>query len=291
MLAGAAASQAAAPVVSEEPGASKGKGKPGADIEARLQRIERVVGGQVLIDINTQVERLASELKRLRGELDEQRHLVEQLREENRVLSQRVETLTAPPVAVSSDPAAAGLSPSTPSTPDGTAALATPTLPADALDQGVVNPEQPVPTPELAATAEVVPPATTTAPQTGADEETLYREAFGLLKAGQYDPAIAGFQTYLASFPQGKNADNAQYWTAEAYHVTRRFEPAVAEYQKLINSYPASAKLTHAKLKLGDCLYELGRKPEAIATLNGLVQAHPDSTAARLASERLSRWQ
>jgi len=175
-------------------------------------------------------------------------------------------------------------------------------LPPEAIDGtgallgGPVSPDQPVPEPEVPPGASIdvptdAPPAVSVVPApAAADEAAAYRDAFSLLKAGEYDQAIAGFQAYLSAFPDGPNADNAQYWLAEAHHVNRRFEQAIEHYRKLVANFPQSAKLTHARLKTGDCLFELGRREEAEAELKALVAEHPTSTAARLAEERLERW-
>jgi TolA-binding protein len=42
-------------------------------------------------------------------------------------------------------------------------------------------------------------------------------------------------------------------------------------------------------LKVGYCHYELGQYQQASAQLNRVVQQYPESTAARLAAQRLDR--
>ncbi len=121
------------------------------------------------------------------------------------------------------------------------------------------------------------------------ESEAAYREAFGLLKAGQYEQSIKGFTRYLQQYPNGQYADNAQFWVGEAYYVMRKFEPAITQYQKLISNYPDSQKQAHALLKIAYSFDELGRSDQAVKLLNQLKQKYPDSSAARLADERLQR--
>jgi tol-pal system protein YbgF len=121
------------------------------------------------------------------------------------------------------------------------------------------------------------------------ESEAAYREAFGMLKAGQYEQAIKGFTRYLQQYPNGQYADNAQFWIGEAYYVMRKFEPAIAQYQKLINNYPDSQKQAHARLKIAYSFDELGRRDQAVQMLTQLKQEYPDSSAAHLADERLQR--
>ncbi|MGH8603053.1 MAG: tol-pal system protein YbgF, partial [Gammaproteobacteria bacterium] len=160
-----------------------------------------------------------------------------------------------------------------------------------------------LPSPASAATSEAMAPPqgppTGPLPATGAEielapnapeaEKQTYQQAFGLLKAGQYDNAIAGFIGFLAQYPNSAYADNAQYWVGEAYYVTRKFDPAIMEYSKLMQTYPDSPKLPHALLKIAYSYDELGQKAEAKAKLQELIKSYPGTTAAKLAEERLQR--
>ncbi|HAZ61748.1 MAG TPA: tol-pal system protein YbgF [Gammaproteobacteria bacterium] len=310
-----------APIAAAAPPVVRQDAASGPDLETRLARVERVVGGQGLLDLLSQVERLNREVKQLRGELESQGHTLGQVQLDKRRLEAEVATLKAglagmapglaaggvpggilPGAATADAPSApvVGDAPATPATAPITAppveAPSVPLPPVQALAGPAelpqpVSPDLPVPEPVVPADAPVAPPVAAVAPDAASpDEAAAYREAFSLLKAGEYDQAIAGFEAYLASFPTGPNADNAQYWLGEAHHVNRRFEPAIAHYRQLVANFPQSAKLTHARLKIGDCLYELGRREEAEQELKALVAEHPTSTAARLAEERLERW-
>jgi len=119
--------------------------------------------------------------------------------------------------------------------------------------------------------------------------EAAYRDAFALLKAGQYEQSIAAFSQYLQLYPHSQYADNAQYWLGEAYYVMRQYEPAIAQYQALVQTYPDSQKQSHAMLKIAYSYDELGLAEQAAAVLAELKQKFPDSAAARLADERLAR--
>jgi len=120
-------------------------------------------------------------------------------------------------------------------------------------------------------------------------EQNAYQQAFNLLKEGRYGPATDAFKGFLSEYPRGKYADNAQYWLGEAYYVTRQFEPALQEFRALVQNHPTSAKRTHAMLKIGYINDELGQSLEAQRILTELATRHPNTTAARLARERLQR--
>lgn len=122
----------------------------------------------------------------------------------------------------------------------------------------------------------------------GTDREN-YEAAFELLKQQQYEAAGVAFQQFLTSFPNSQLADNAQYWLAEAYYVTDKFEEALIQFQIVISGYPRSRKIPDALLKIGYSNYELGRWDGARAALEIVRDDHADSTAARLADQRLKR--
>jgi len=116
-----------------------------------------------------------------------------------------------------------------------------------------------------------------------------YKQAFSLLKSGNYDEATAAFNDYLVAYPASEHADNAQYWLAEAYYVTRRFEAAIGEYRKLMEAFPDSPKAPHAMLKIGYSLAELGEREQARSQLDSVRRRYPSTTAAKLAAQRLER--
>jgi len=122
-----------------------------------------------------------------------------------------------------------------------------------------------------------------------AASEAAYRDAFSLLRAGEYERAVAAFNDFQTNFPQSQYGDNAQYWLAEAHYAQRDYAAAVTEYQKMLVNYPASLKRSHAMLKIGYSYDSLGQPAEARAMLDELRQRFPGSAAARLAEERLSQ--
>lgn len=121
----------------------------------------------------------------------------------------------------------------------------------------------------------------------GSDDRAAYQAAFELLKQGRYEPATQAFQRFLQEHPQSDLADNAQYWLAESLYVVQKYEAALAEFEQVLAKYPASRKAPDALLKIGYCNHELKRYEAARQALNTVVRDYADSTAARLASQRL----
>jgi TolA-binding protein len=71
--------------------------------------------------------------------------------------------------------------------------------------------------------------------------------------------------------------------------VQRQFPDALAQFQRVLDMYPQSAKLPDALLKIGYCNYELKQWDAARSALEQVSRQFPDTTAARLAVQRLER--
>lgn len=134
---------------------------------------------------------------------------------------------------------------------------------------------------------ESLPPGQLPVPGGSADDN--YRAAFELIKEQRYDDAESAFQEFLATYPDSSNAPNAQYWLGESYYVRQEFENALQAFQSVVDNYPGSRKVVDALLKIGYCNYELGRWDAAKAALAEVQRNYPDTTAARLAGQRLER--
>ncbi|NND37305.1 MAG: tol-pal system protein YbgF [Gammaproteobacteria bacterium] len=124
----------------------------------------------------------------------------------------------------------------------------------------------------------------------GSDRDN-YQAAFELLKQQRYEPAALAFEQFLESFPESDLLDNAQYWLAESHYVTKQFEDALAAFQVVVDDYPRSRKVADALLKIGYCNYELKRWDAARAALGRVQADFAETTAARLAGQRLQRME
>jgi tol-pal system protein YbgF len=126
-------------------------------------------------------------------------------------------------------------------------------------------------------------------PMPGGSDRDNYQAAFELLKEQSYGPAASAFEQFLATFPDSELADNAQYWLAESRYVTQQFERALSEFEVVIESFPNSRKVPDALLKIGYCSYELERWDAARESLTRVQTEFAETTAARLAGQRLQR--
>ena len=231
-------------------------------LSARVQRLEQQLSSSALLEMLDKIERLQSEVQQLRGTAEEMQHKLDTMEKrqqglyldlDKRLLALEGGGATAP------------------------AANAT----------GDVQKTVEVPDKEPTQTAtKAEPVAEQTKPGSG-NEESSYRQAFGLLKDGHYKDAISGFEHVLEAYPNGKYAGNAQYWLGESHYVTRDFDAARESFAKVIENYPDSTKAPDAMLKLGFIQYEQSEWKRARGSLKSVIKQYPGSVAAELAQKRL----
>jgi len=123
----------------------------------------------------------------------------------------------------------------------------------------------------------------------GTTDRVRYEAAFDLLKESRYEEARSAFQQFLVDYPDSNLAGHSQYWLAETYYVGQDYEAALPEFRKVLDRYPASRKIPDAMLKVGYCHDELGDKRGAREMLVTVTRDYPETTAARLAGQRLEK--
>jgi len=120
-----------------------------------------------------------------------------------------------------------------------------------------------------------------------ADPLQMYQAAYLDYTKGNYDLALMGFKDYIASFPDGEFAGNAQYWIGESLYSLGHYSESLIEFEKVLGNYPQSPKASGAMLKKGYCFDALGRADDARVAYEKVIAAFPSSEAAKLATERL----
>jgi len=144
----------------------------------------------------------------------------------------------------------------------------------------------PVPPPGASTSIATIPIVTATGDKDG---QEAYAKAFALLKEGRYEPSIQAFESFKASYPDSKYADNAQYWLGEANYVSRDYKKALTAFQQLVAQYPESSKNSGARLKIGYVYFELKNWSAARDALQQVITLYPDTSVAKKANERIQR--
>jgi len=241
-----------------------------ATVEERLDRVERMLNSQSLLDMLDRLDSLQRDVEQLRGQIEEQQHTIEGLKSRQRELyldvDRRLSRLeregsSVAPVA----PAGPGVDVTPQVTPPLTSAA-----------------------PSAPAAAPPAKPAEDAEAQKQQEREA-YQKAFDMLRELRYAQATAAFRDFLTKYPHGRYAHIAQYWLGEAGYAQRDFRQAIADYNALLKNYPNSPKLAEAMLKIGYSHYELKEPDQARTVLEQLLQRYPDSTEAGQARNLLKR--
>ena len=231
------------------------------DLDARITRIERIVANQV--EAAQHLDEVQSNVRQLRGRLEELEHSNEALAKQQRDLYADLDKRLAAAGGAAAGAAAAG------------GAAAGGASGETAAAGGAA-------TPGAAAGA-----AAGNAPSSV--EQAVYSQAFDALKAGSYSVAITGFKDFLGTYPASALAENAQYWLGEAYYVNHDYEAAAIAFRTVLKKWPDSRKAPDALLKLGYTQYAQKQNAAARATLAEVMRKYPGSDSAKLAADRLRR--
>jgi len=261
-------------------GQAPGKESP-ASINQRLDRIERLLQNQGLLEMLQQIETLQQEIKGLRGELELQNHTIDQLQRRQRALytdiDQRMQNLDKP----ATEPGI--LSPATDTDTDnpplqtltpifnpgqtspaqqtnampgngeiGTLAQQPGPTTAGIDDGGVMRPMRPpAQAPQSRRNQTMVPVAVPTDP---AAEP-------GLVEPVNVNPALA----------------RAEYDQAFSLLKQAQYEQAIRAFREFLALYPASEYSDNAQYWLGEAFYVMRRFEEAITEYELLTNQYPDS--------------
>ena len=240
-----------------------------ATVESRLNRLERLVNSKGLVDIMVRVESMQNELQRLLGEIELQKHSLDEIKKRQRDLYVDIDRRLLQIERRSGSSSAQRTMPLAPMRTQ------TPVV-------------KDIKVPSSSAKSRKSPSAAkVTKSQEG--EQVAYQKAFDLLRALRYDKATLAFRQFLDNYPDGRYAHIAQYWLAETSYHTRKYDVAVKDYQALIDNYPKSPKRADALLKIGYSQFELKSFSKAKEVLETLVQSYPGTTEAGQAQNLLQK--
>lgn len=232
---------------------------PAAELSTaqRLDLLERRVNR--VTDLTLAVDELREENRRLRGQIEDLNHQIEQLSRKQRDiyldLDQRLSGGAAAQAPATQGPAASGTTPGAMDAPP----TATAIQPAAATDRRQVEAE--------------------------------YQAAYELLGPQQkrYEEAAKAFTVFLQKYPNDELTPNAQYWLGEAYYVSQHNAEAQQAFEAVVAQYPESTKAAGALFKIGRLQQAAGKNDAARSSYQKVVDDYPDSPAAGLARQRLGQ--
>ena len=115
-----------------------------------------------------------------------------------------------------------------------------------------------------------------------------YQKAFDLIKSGEYFAAEETLSIFIGLYSDTEFIDDAIYWLGESFYSQKKYNKALKEFEKITKHHPNSEKLVEAILKTGFTQFELQDIEKSIKTLNQLIKSYPDSSASRLAKDKLN---
>jgi len=223
-----------------------------------VQKAERS-SQSALADLVNRTQRMESEIRDLRGELESKTHALEQ---QQKATEQRLDSVTAALTAVA---------------------------PTASVGLGSA------PTASLASAA---PPAKTGNPLAGAlggvSEsgvpglgQTDYQRAFDLLRAGKYGSAVTGLQDFIRKYPQSSLVVDAYYWLGQAQYVLGQNDAAIKSLSTVETQYAQSSLAPEAMLRLAEVYQSTGQTAKARTVLNRILKQYPSTPSAQKAQAQL----
>lgn len=118
-------------------------------------------------------------------------------------------------------------------------------------------------------------------------EYAAYQNSLHTFNARKYKEARVLFSDVLKQYPQGKYADNCQYWIGECYYALGDYAQAIASFKKVF-AYPNSSKADDAQHKLGKCYLKMGQNGLAKSSWKKLIDRYPGSEYVPRAQKSLA---
>jgi tol-pal system protein YbgF len=140
-----------------------------------------------------------------------------------------------------------------------------------------------------ATPAEAAPAPPVPNPAAGLSPQRTFEQAYADYASGQWSLAIAGFDTFLKTFPRSELADKAQRYIGESYLLDGKYEQAIAAYDKVLSNYPGGAEVPLALYKKGLAHARLNQNDRAREAWDTVVKRYPETEEAILARQGLDR--
>jgi len=119
-------------------------------------------------------------------------------------------------------------------------------------------------------------------------ENRAFEAAYGLYKHGDNASAVKAFQDFTKNFPASVHVPNANYWLGKSQFALKNYKSALAIYQALLADSPDTHKEADILLDAAACQQALKKTAAARKTLKQIISKYPSSEAAAKAKKLLS---
>ena len=121
-----------------------------------------------------------------------------------------------------------------------------------------------------------------------ATEAADYEAALNLLKEGKHAESLAAFEAFITTHLRSEMLPGANFWAGNAALQAREVVAARGFFNTVISNWPTDPIAPDAMLGLANSLRLMGEARQSEDTLRRIVERYPDSSAAQVASQRLS---
>lgn len=123
----------------------------------------------------------------------------------------------------------------------------------------------------------------------GATADELFTTSMASLRRGSLQTARAGFQEFLRTYPNHRQAPDALFYVGETYNEGKDVQNALQTYAQVVQRYPTSARAPTALYRAGTLEAGRGNRTEARALFNRVVQSYARAPEATLARDQLAK--
>lgn len=119
------------------------------------------------------------------------------------------------------------------------------------------------------------------------DAREMYSSAYQLVKDREFGKAKVALSGFIKDFPGSEYVPNAYFWLGELYYLDSNLAQSRDAFESLVNQHRSHRKVAEAKFKLGKIYHQLGDTSKARSMLESVMKDHPNSTAVNPAREYL----
>ena len=120
-------------------------------------------------------------------------------------------------------------------------------------------------------------------------DEVAYQKAYLAVQQQHYSLAAKQLQDFLKQYSKSRFVANAHYWLGELYALSGDTDQAILEFNTIMRYFPHHPKASDAMLKVGYLYCDKALWPKAYKTLTQVQNSYPKSAAAKLANQRLQQ--
>jgi tol-pal system protein YbgF len=239
-------------------------------LQEQQQQLQQLIGG--LSDtLKTVTAKLDDQNNASRKAFADQKLLIDNVVEGVRVLREKADDTNVRLSTVSQELEAVR---------QAVSSMPAPGAPAPSAAPGTIGEQPPTaagapPSPSPAGPAPLISP------------QKMFDNAYADYTGGQYELAILGFNTYIASFPKSDKADDAQLNIGNALYAAGKYREAIDAFQRVVSNYPNSDSVALAYYKMGLTYTELRQYDLARKAFETVVQKYATVPEAILAKQRL----